>query len=197
MARGSVDVLLMTSARPVFSDVPEDPLAALDDVGPDGFGDIAEGDDGPVVLAVVLREEDRAGVAVEQGLRPVRDQLQHDRELQGRRHLATDVGERGHLVAAAPRLAVEAGGLERHGEARGDGRQQRDVALVERVLAVEVLERDDPEDVVADHERRKDGGQGRLAVELIRLTQRRPAASQVVGDEHRLPGLDRRACGSP
>ena len=80
----------------------------------------------------------------------------HDRQLCG---AAIGLGQQ------ALRLVEQAGVLEGHAQAGGEGAEQPDVLLAERVFAVEVLERDDAACLVADDERDPDRRLRCLALE--------------------------------
>ena len=85
-------------------------------------------------------------------------------------------------IDALARLVDETPGAQRDAQAGGDRRQQRDVALVERVLAIEVLEGDDAHHLVADGEWREDRRLRRLrrrSPPLARPRRRAPARSSV------------------
>ena len=57
-------------------------------------------------------------------------------EVERGRDLPPDLGEGGHLVAAAVRLPVEPGVLDRDADVRGDRRQEAGVGLAEPALLV-------------------------------------------------------------
>ena len=107
----------------------------------------------------------------------------------GRQRLAhaVDGRELGHPLL---RLVDQPSRPERHAEAGGQGREQRDVALVEGMLAIQVLEGDHAQDLVAHEQRHEDRRQRRLALDLIRLSELATALTQLLGDQQRLPRLE-------
>ncbi len=105
-------------------DVPDDPLPRGDRRGADLVGDGADGYDGAQGLGIGIGQVHRAGVRVEQRACAGRDELQDPRELQGCRHLASDLGQGGHLFRPATRLVVQTGILDGDADVGGNGRQQ-------------------------------------------------------------------------
>ena len=98
-------------------------------------------------------ERDVGDVGVEGLADALADELDQRVELElGRERLADAVHGR-QLGDALARLVDEPRVLERDAEAAGQRRQEPLVVLVERVLAVEVLERDDARRPPADDER--------------------------------------------
>ena len=88
----------------------------------------------------------------------------------------------------------------RHAQAGRDRAQQPDVGFGKRILAIEVLEGDDPLGLVADDERRPEGGPGRLTGQRSRFSECRELGQGV--QEQRLARLqdaqadrDRRRAG--
>ena len=134
--RGSrSDVVDDLGARRSAATSPMIPSPVDDRVRPDRVGDRAEGDDRAERRAVRLGQEDarssrrRAGAAPRSAIRSSTRV-----EVERRRDLPADLGERRHLVGAAMRLPVEPGVLDRVADVRGDRRQQPHVGLAEPAL---------------------------------------------------------------
>ena len=69
-------------------------------VGQHVFGDVAHGDDGAIQVLAGLGQEDRRRIRVEQVLGVTRDAVHHRRQVQRRRDVATDLGQRGRPRAS-------------------------------------------------------------------------------------------------
>ena len=150
------------------------PLASLDHVG--------EGEQ-PARLVV---DGDADDLRVEHLADPVADEVV-DRlrvELPGDRGL--DAVDQRQLGVPLPGLLDEARVLERGADTAGERDEQPLVGVAERVLAVDVLQRDDPGRTAAGHERHEErrlrrlaGDRRRVAVELGRRRHAlvRPAAA--------------------
>ena len=78
---------------------------------------------------------------VEDLLQAVPDEVVHRLHLEVLGQAALNVVDERELGVALSRLLEQARVLERDAEASGDRRQQPDVGVAERVLAVDVLER--------------------------------------------------------
>ncbi len=72
------------------------------------------------------------------------DELQQDRQVELRGDRLTDAVDDVELGDPLAGLGDEAGVLQRDAQAGGERREQADVAIAERVLAVQVLEADPP-----------------------------------------------------
>ena len=117
----------------------------------------------------VVRECDHPGTPDERDIDDVRlerrphlvaDEPDERPEVELRGDRLTDLidgGQFGHPLAG---LGDQAGILERDAQARGDRRQESDIALTEGVLTVEVLEADHASSLVAHDQRCVDDGQG-------------------------------------
>ncbi len=157
IARGSAPVSLMNSARPVCNEAADDAFAHLDDRGLDGLRNISDRDDRTVSLRIRVGQEDRAAVRVEQILGMARDAVHHGGEIECRRDVAPDFGERRGLARAALRLVEQARVLQRHAHRIGERLQQAHVGGAERVLAMHVDQVDQPARLVARDQRHVDG----------------------------------------
>ena len=111
--RGSARTSLTISARRACDDAADDPLAGDDRVGQELLGDLATADDRAERPAVGLGQVHGARVGDEQAHRVLGDPVEDGRRVERRRDLATDVGERGHLVGAAVALAEQPRVLDR------------------------------------------------------------------------------------
>ena len=125
-------------------------------VGLDGLRDVADRDDRTVGRAAGIGQEDRAAVGAEQVLGVARDAVHHRGEVERRRDVAPDFGERRGLARAALRLVEEARVLERDAHAVGERLQQAHVRVAERVLALHVDQVDQPARLVARDQRHED-----------------------------------------
>ena len=81
-----------------------------------------------------LRQVDGAGLGLEQVHRPLGDVVEHGGEVGGRRELAPDLGQRGHLVAATPGLLVQLRVPDRDAHVGGDRGEEMRVGLAEPAL---------------------------------------------------------------
>ena len=95
-------------------------------------------------------------VRVERLPHPLADELDQGLELELRRERLPDAVDGRELGDALPRLVDQLGVLERDAQAAGDRREQPLVRLAERVLAVEVLDRQDAGGPPADEQRLED-----------------------------------------
>ena len=100
-----------------------------------------------------------------------------------------DAVDDGELGGAPPRLVDQAGVLERHAEAPGERRQELLVGLGERVLAVQVLDRDDARGLAADDERHPDSRLRRLPCSSRRIAVLLVCELDVLVDHQRLARL--------
>ena len=108
----------------------------------------------------------------------------------GRSLMIASSAARWSVSVSSRGLVEQPGVLERDAQAGRERRQQPDVGLAERVLAIEVLEGDDPLDLVADDERRPEGGPGRLTGQRSRFAECRELGEGV--HEQRLARLETR-----
>ncbi len=81
-------------------------------------------------------------------------------------------------------------GAQRHAEAGGQRREQRNVAIVEGVLAIEVLEGDRAQDLVAHEQRHEDRRQRGFPLDVVRLSQLAATLAQLLGNQQRLLRLE-------
>ena len=81
------------------------------------------------------------------------DELHQGRQVELRGDRLTDAVDDVELGDPLAGLVDEAGVLQRDAEAGGERREQADVAIAERVLAVQVLEGDHPPRLIAHDER--------------------------------------------
>ena len=93
---------------------------------------------------------------VEDLMEPVADEVVHRLHLEVLGQAALDVVDQRELGVALPGLLEQPGVLERDAQAPGERRQEPDVGVAERVLAIDVLERDQPGRPVAHEERDED-----------------------------------------
>ena len=128
------------------------------------------------IAGVAVEDADVEHLRVEQLAEPVADEVAHRLDVDLRREALLDRrddrelgGSLVGLAQQAARLVEQAGVLERDRQARCDRPQDADVGLGERVLPVEVLERDDARRLAPDEERDPQGGERYLALQ-------RPAA---------------------
>ena len=119
----------------------------------------------------VVQERDEGNVRLER----LGELLADDRQQRGQLELgcqrlpdAVDGRQLGHALLG---LVDEAAGPQRNAEAGGQGREQRYVALVEGVLAIEVLEGDRAQDLVPDEQRHEDRRQRGFSLDVVRLPQ--------------------------
>ncbi len=142
----------------------------------------------PVRLGVVHRDVHqvgREGVAHQ-----VADEVVHPVEVELGGHGLADLVDGRQLRHALAGLVDQAGVLERDAQAGGQRGQDADVGVGERVLAVEVLERDDAGRLAADEQGRPRRRLRRLALDRARLSELdRPLRGPLV-DQQRLAGLD-------
>ena len=106
---------------------------------------------------------------VEDLLDPVADQVVHRLHLEVLGEAALDVVDERELGVALPGLLEQPSVLERDAQAPGERRQEPQVGVVERVLAVDVLERDHPGRPAPDDQRHEHAGPRRLALDDLRL----------------------------
>ena len=99
--------------------------------------------------------------------------------------------------ASPPRLLEQARVLERDGQAPGEGGQQTHVVVAERVLTIQVLERDHADPAIADQQRHEDRRLRRFAHQDGGLSDRRGGILDVLVDHHGLAGLERHLRGTP
>ena len=139
-------------------------LADADRVGHDQLGHFADRHEGEVPIRTrTLLQEDRARVGLQQVLRPFADPSDHRVEFEQTTYLTSQLGKRGHLAPAALRLVEQPHVLQRDAQARGERVQEAGVGLGERVLPIEVLERDPPGRFAAHDERHEQHRLRRLA----------------------------------
>ncbi len=119
---------------------------------------------------------------------PVADEVVHRLHLEVLGEASLDVVDERELGVALTGLLEQPGVLERDAEAARERREQPDVALAERVLAVEVLERDAAGRLTADDER--DAAAPRLGISPRSHIRCRPARRSV-------PRRARRAGAAP
>ena len=110
----------------------------------------------------LVEEHDRDVVVGEDGAQLVADEVDDRLELEFRGDALLDRVDHGQLTGALLGLAQEAFGLleqqralERHTDARSDRRQQSNLRVAVRMLAVEVLEVDAPDHRVASDDRHR------------------------------------------
>ena len=122
--------------------------------------------------AVAVEDADVEHLRVEQLAQPVADEIAHRLDVDlGREALLDRRDDRqlgGSLIGLAQqaaRLVEQASVLQGDREARRDRPQDADVRLGERMLPVEVLERDDARRLAAHDERDPQGGLRGLALE--------------------------------
>ena len=123
-----------------------EPLAALDHVG------------GSHQVRLAVDQRDVDDLRVEDLLDAIADEVVHRLHVEVPGQPALDVGDHRELGVALPGLLEQARVLERDAEAPRDRHEQANVGLAERVLVVEVLERDPPGGPVAEHEGDVDDG---------------------------------------
>ena len=119
---------------------------------------------------------------------PVPDELVHRLHLELAGERRADLVDDRQLARPAPRLVDEAGVLEGDAQAGRDGRQEADVRVAERVLPVEVLERDDARGLAGDDERHEQDGLRRLPGHDARLAVLRHRVGGERADQQRLAG---------
>ena len=104
-------------------------------------------------VAIVRQQEDRARVNVEQLLGVSSNAVHHCLDVKGRRHVATDLGQRRALSGAPSDLVKQIGILQRHAHHTGQRFEQADIAVRERVLMLVAGHADQPVDLVGPRER--------------------------------------------
>jgi hypothetical protein len=164
--RGSAIASLTELGRPRPDDVADDPLALDDLVGPDGVGQLAQREDRPETAGLAVGEIERGRVGAEQRLDPLADPFEDSLDIERRRDLLADLGQGGHLVAAAVGLLVEPRVLDRDADVRRDRREQPGVRLAEAALLGRALDADRRRSPVAREDRHAE----------IRLRERADAA---------------------
>ena len=113
------------------------------------------------------------GLRVEDLLDPVPHEVIHRLHLEVLGQASLDVVDQRQLGVPLTRLLEQPCILQRDAQTSGEGRQQTDVGLTERMLAVQVLERDHALGLVADDQRDEDGRLGRFAGEHVWLPRLR------------------------
>ena len=160
--RGSMS--FTTSAAPRLARSPITPSPIAIESRHDQLGQVAERHEGEVpVRARTFLQEDRARVRPQEILRPFADPPDHRVEVEQATHLAPQLGERRHLAPAPLRLIEQPHVLQRDAQARGERVQEAGVGLGERVLTIEVLERDPAGGLAAHDERHEQHRLRRLA----------------------------------
>ena len=104
---------------------------------------------------------------------PVPDEVVHRLHVEVLREPALDVVDQRQLRVPLSRLLEQARVLERDAEAARKRGQQAHVRVTERMLAVQVLERDHALSLLADDQRDEDGRLGRFAGEHVWLPRLR------------------------
>ena len=89
-----------------------------------------------------IGDPDVDDLCIEDLLDPVAYELIHRLHVEVLGESALHVVDQRELGVALPGLLEQPGVLERHGEAAGEGREQSDVGVAERVLSVDVLQGD-------------------------------------------------------
>ena len=130
-----------------FYDAADDSFAGRDFHVPDLLGVIALGDNGAVDRRIaafpVLQQENRTVIGREQLLGVVRDTVHHGGQIERRRDIAADLGQRGALAGAPLVILEQPRVLESHTHARSHGGKQPDLGFAERVLALEIRHGED------------------------------------------------------
>ena len=167
----------------------DDAGAGLDPRRLDRLGGVTDRDRGAMRAGIALGQEDRAVARLQQVLRVVGDAVHHQRQVERRRQVAADLRERGGF-ALAPlgllqqplRLVEQARVLERDAHAGDDRLEQPDLALAERVLALEALDDDDADDAFGGDDLHR-----QASTASIRCPAATPAAAtsaRRVADDH-------------
>ena len=142
---------------PALHEIADDADAGLDRGVLQHIGDVADGDDRAIGPAIGLRQEDRAVVAMEQLFGVGGDTVHHRCEVEGRRQVATHLGERSRLARTSLRLVEQACVLERDGETAGKRFQQTDIRIAEGEFALHVHQLDQTVHLVAGRQRNVNG----------------------------------------
>ena len=127
---------------------------------------------------------------VEDLLDPVADQVVHRLHLEVLGETSLDVVDERELGVALTGLLEQPGVLERDAQAARERGQETYVGVAERVLAVEVLERDHAGRFAPDHERDEQGGLRWFPLKDARLTEPFGLLIEVLVGEVRLAGLE-------
>ena len=162
-------------------EVADDALAYGDRVGEDGVGVPSERDRRAERLAALVGEVDGARLGLEESQRTLADPPKHRVEVEHRRDLASQFGQRRRLVRTPPCLEVEPGVLDRYADVGCDRRQQPGVRLVEPSFLLDALHADDADRLLAGHDRHAKVGPGE------RPDDRDPLVVLPPVEEERLP----------
>ncbi len=103
----------------------------------------------------------------------------------------SDVVDDGELRGALTRLLEQPGVLEPDAQCPGERREQTDVGVAERMLAIEVVERDHACPSVPDQQGDEDGRPRRFAGDRERVARLDAAPLHVLVDDHRFARLER------
>ena len=100
-------------------------------------------------IRILAAQVDDTRVRCQEAPRTLSDHLQHRPDLEGGGDLATNIGQRGHLVGALPRFVVEASVLNRDSDIGGDRREQPRIGLAEAPFFLDALHADCADRLVA------------------------------------------------
>ena len=143
------------------------------------------------------RDADVDDLGVEDLLDPVADQVVHRLHLEVLGETPLHVVDQRELGVPLAGLLEQPSVLERDAQTPGDRGQQTHVALAERMLSVDVLERDHARRLAPDEERDEDRRlrQSRPATHWCPELLDRSAIRSLIDDG--FPRLERRSCGTP
>jgi hypothetical protein len=134
----------------------EDAVAGLDHGGLERPDPLAQRGDRTVTASGRIRQEDRAAASREQLLGMTRDAIHHRTDVERRRQVAPDVGQRNGLARQALHLAEQARVLERDAHGRRHGAQQVHLGVPEGVRTSLVLEQNRPQRAIGSNDRNRD-----------------------------------------
>ena len=145
----------------------------------------------PDQTCVLVDDADVDDLCVEDLLDPVADQVVHRLHLELLGETPLDVVDERQLGVPLARLLEQARVLERDAQASGDRRQQPHVGFAERVLPVQVVQRDDARPSAPHEERNEHRRLGRLARDRHWVPRLFAPSFHVLVDDNGFPRLQR------
>ena len=140
-------------------------------------------------LVLAVDDPDVDDLRVEDLLDPVTDELVHRLHLEVLGKAALHVVDEGQLGVALPRLLEQPSVLERDAQASRERREEAHVRVAERVLSVEVLQRDHARRLAPHQERDEQRRLGRFPLEDSRLIEPFGELIEVLVGEERFTRL--------
>ena len=158
--RARIGRRVVDELRPAaFDERTDDAVPGFHDCGLEVVGEIAERDQRAVVPAFGVGQEDGAVPGAKHLLGVTGDAVHHRREVERRRQVAAHVRQRRRFARVALRFREQPRVLQRDAHRCRDRRQEMHLRVVERVLALEALDRDRGDQALADHDGHEDARQ--------------------------------------